>query len=81
MRLQTWKSCASCGDWNHDGEYCHHRHKGEDGESARSVCEGMYAAKEDEKRRLKEALRAVYALAGENPEVRKIINEALDEDE
>ena len=68
-------------DWEHDGEYCHHRHKDEEGAAARSVCEGMYAAKEDEKLRLKAALRAVYALAGENPEVRKIINEALDEDE
>ena len=40
----------------------------------------MYSAKEDEKLRLKEALRAVYALAGENPEVRRIVNDALDED-
>lgn len=51
-------------DWQHDGEYCHHRHQDEEGAAARSVCEGMYAEKEDEKLRLKEALRAVYALAG-----------------
>ena len=68
-------------DWQHDGEYCHHRHTDDAGKAARSVCEGMYAAKEDEKLRLKEALRAVYALAGEDPEVRKIINDALGEDE
>lgn len=67
--------------WQHDGEYCHHRHQDNNGAAARSVCEGMYAAKEDEKSRLKEALRAVYALAGENAEVRKIIHEALIDDE
>ena len=33
-------------DWQHDGEYCHHRHTDEEGDAARSVCEGMYAAKE-----------------------------------
>lgn len=68
-------------EWAHDGEYCHEKHDDEAGESARSVCEGMYAAKEDEKLKLKEALRAVYALAGEDPEVRKVIHEALNEDE
>lgn len=68
-------------DWPHDGEYCHEENTDERGAAARSVCEGMYAEKEDEKLRLKEALRAVYALAGENPEVRKIINDAMDEDE
>ena len=67
-------------NWEHDGEYCHHKHQDEKGDAARSVCEGMYSAKEDEKLRLKEALRAVYALAGENPEVRRIVNDALDED-
>ena len=68
-------------DWPHDGEYCHRKHTDEEGDAARSVCEGMYQAKEDEKLALKAALRAVYALAGENPEVRKIINDALNEDE
>ena len=68
-------------NWEHDGEYCHHKNQDEEGEAARSVCEEMYSAKEDEKLRLKEALRAVYALAGENPEVRRIINTALDEDD
>jgi len=67
--------------WPHDGEYCHVKNTDEDGDAARSVCEGMYSEKEDEKLRLKEALRAVYALAGENPEVRNIIHEALGEDE
>lgn len=66
-------------DWPHDGEYC--QEEGERGGAARSVCERMYAAKEAEKIRLCEALRAVYALAGENPEVRKIINDALNENE
>lgn len=68
-------------NWPHDGKYCHRKHTDDEGEAARSVCEGMYAAKEDEKQRLKEALRAVYALAGENPEVRKIVNDALNEAE
>lgn len=68
-------------NWLHDGEYCHHTDTSKKGDAARSVCEGMYSAKEDEKIRLKEALRAVYAIAGEDPAVRKIINEALDEDD
>ena len=68
-------------NWEHDGEYCHHGNTTEAGAAARSVCEGMYADKENEKLRLREALRAVYALAGENPDVRKIINDALDEDD
>ncbi len=68
-------------NWQHDGEHCHHTIQDEEGDAARSVCEGMYAAKEDEKLRLKAALRAVYAIAGEDPEVRRIINEALDEDD
>lgn len=68
-------------EWPHDGEYCHHTDTNDEGAAARSVCEGMYAVKEDEKIRLCDALRAVYALAGENKEVRRIINEALDENE
>jgi len=67
-------------NWQHDGEYCHEKIKGNDGDSARSVCEGMYGDKEDEKERLKEALRAVYALVGENHQVKKIINDALEAD-
>lgn len=66
-------------NWQHDGPYCHHKDQTEEGKAARSVCEGMYAAKEAEKQRLKEALRAVYALAGEDPQVRKIVNDALGE--
>ena len=68
-------------NWQHDGEFCHHRHQNEAGDAARSVCEGMYEAKEAEKDLLKEALRAVYARAGEDPVVRKIVNEVLDEAE
>ena len=44
---------------------------------ALSVCEGMYSEKEGEKLELVEALRAVYALAGEDEQVRKVIDTAL----
>ena len=65
-------------NWQHDGEYCHHKHQDEAGEAARSVCEGMYEAKNTEIEILKEALRAVYARAGEDPVIRDIVKEALD---
>ena len=56
----------------HDGE-CKHD------ESARTVCEGMYLDKCHAVSELCDALRAVYALAGESPEVAKIVLEAIRE--
>ena len=55
-----------------------------DGECAtdiytRSVCDGMYSEKEDERIGLAEALRAVYAIAGEDIQVKKIVEQALDD--
>ena len=44
---------------------------------ARSVCEGMWADKCDDVIALVEALRAVYSLAGEMPEVCRIVHEAI----
>jgi hypothetical protein len=44
---------------------------------ARSVCEGMWADKCDDVIALVEALRAVYALAGESREVKRIVHEAI----
>ncbi len=65
-------------NWQHDGEYCHHSYHDEYGQAARSVCEGMYEAKNAEIELLKEALRSVYARAGEDPVIRDIVTEALD---
>lgn len=48
-------------------------------EYARAVCEGMYADKCDDVIELCAALRAVYALAGENLEVRGIVEKAIAE--
>lgn len=56
----------------HSGE-CEH-----DG-FARDVCEGMYAEKCDDVIGLCEALRAVLALAGENKEVARIVEAAIQE--
>lgn len=44
-----------------------------------TVCEGMYADKCDDVNGLCEALRAVLALAGEDPNVRKIVEDAIAE--
>lgn len=55
------------------GEECEHDRY------ARDVCEGMYAEKCDDVIGLCEALRAVLALAGESPEVRRVIEEAIAE--
>lgn len=41
------------------------------------VLEGMYSDKCDDVLTLQEALRAVYALAGEDQEIAKICNDAL----
>lgn len=56
----------------HDGE-CKHD------ESARTVCEGMYLDKCNDVSELCAALRAVYAIAGESPEVAKIVHDAIRE--
>jgi hypothetical protein len=56
----------------HSGE-CEHD------EYARDVCEGMYAEKCDDVIGLCGALRAVLALAGQNKEVRRVIEEAIAE--
>lgn len=55
----------------HDGEFC------KDDESARAVCDGMYLDKCDDVNELCAALRAVYAIAGENPEVKRIVHDAI----
>lgn len=57
---------------------------GHDGECktdpiAASVCEGMYVDKCNDINNLCAALRAVYAIAGEDPEVRKIVEDAINE--
>lgn len=44
---------------------------------ASAVCEGMYVDRVDDILGLVEALRAVYGLAGENPEVKRIVHEAI----
>jgi hypothetical protein len=46
-------------------------------EIARDVCEGMYRDRLTDNLALCEALRAVYALAGENKEIARIVNDAL----
>mgnify|MGYP007127660254 FL=1 len=50
-------------------------------ESRKAVCDGTYQDKLDSVIDLCETLRAVYALAGENPEVRNLINDALQRNE
>ena len=56
-------------------------HEGEcdEDETSRSVCEGLYADKCNDIIGLCAALRAVYAIAGEDPQVRKIVDKAIDE--
>lgn len=54
----------------HDGECATDKY-------TRSVCEGMYSEKVGEKLELVEALRAVYAIAGEDYHVGQIIETAL----
>lgn len=46
---------------------------------SRDVCEGMYAEKCDDVIGLCEALRSVLALAGENREVRAIVERVISE--
>ena len=46
---------------------------------AKEVCEDEYAKKVDQVLELQDALRAVYALAGENPEIAKICLDAIEE--
>lgn len=55
------------------------RHKGTctRDDFARAVCEGMYVDRVADILGLAEALRAVYALAGESPEVSRVVHEAL----
>lgn len=57
----------------HDGEYC------KNDELAQSVCDGMWIDKCNDVHELCNALNAVYAIAGENPEVRKIVHDAIRE--
>ena len=56
--------------WNHKGDCAKD-------EFAKDVCEGMYLEKCDDNHSLCEALRAVYALAGENSEIERIVNDAI----
>ena len=44
---------------------------------ARSVCDGMWIDKCDDVNAMVEALQAVYALAGQNKEVARIVNETI----
>lgn len=55
------------------------RHVGEcaTDETARQVCEGIYADRVNDNLALCEALRAVYALTGENKEIKKIVHDAI----
>lgn len=46
---------------------------------AKDVCEGMYAEKCDDVIGLCDALRAVLAIAGEDPNVRTIVEDAINE--
>lgn len=46
---------------------------------ARSVCEGIYLDRLNDNLELCAALRAAYAVAGEDPQVRTIVEEALDQ--
>ncbi len=55
------------------------KHDCADDETSQSVCEGMYLEKCDDVNGLCEALRAIYALAGENPEIAKIVQDAINE--
>ncbi len=56
-------------------------HRGEcaTDESARDVCEDIYADRTKDVMELSDALRAVYALAGESPEIAVIVNKAIEE--
>lgn len=47
-------------------------------ERTRDVCEGIYLNRLNDNLELCAALRAVYAVAGEDPQVRKIVEEALE---
>lgn len=57
------------------------KHKGECATDSvsRDVCEGMYAERTNDVLALCEALRAVYALAGQNKEIAKIVEDAIRE--
>ena len=46
---------------------------------AKDVCEGIYGDRVDSNLGLVEALRAVYALVGQDKQVRKIIEDAIEE--
>lgn len=46
-------------------------------QSARDVCEAIYAERCDDNLALCEALRAVLALVGEDPQIQKIVNDAI----
>jgi hypothetical protein len=48
-------------------------------EMAREVCEGLYWDRTRDNLALCEALRAVYALAGQDKQIAKIIQDALRE--
>lgn len=57
------------------------KHKQEclDDKYAKDVCDGIYGDRVDSNLGLVEALRAVYALVGQNKQVRKIIEDAIQE--
>lgn len=59
-------------NWEHDGD-C------KSDQIARTVCEGIYLDRLNDNLELCAALRAVYAIAGEDPQVRKIVEDALNE--
>jgi hypothetical protein len=54
-----------------------HGSKCQEDRSWMDVCEGTYADKVDECLRLVETIRAIYALAGENPQIKNLVDEAL----
>ena len=65
---------ADAGDieYEHDGDCARDEH-------ARTVCEGIYLDRLNDNLELAAALRAVYAVAGEDAQVREIVETALRE--
>jgi len=55
-----------------------HGHKCQNDQSAQDVCDGTYIEKVEDVIQLSEALRGVLALAGENREIARVIETALE---
>jgi len=60
-------------------EMKHKQECNDDPEYTKAVCEGTYGDRVESNLGLVEALRAVYALVGQNRQVRKIIEDAIEE--